>query len=143
MSTRNKVILITLIFAIPALLTGKIIWPPDPMGPVPTSGQLPLFIVLSLFEAVSFGLGISFLVLGWSHVKKVTGKSKTLTWLVYLSIAWYLLNWWPHDNLHIHNGMNLQGLLYIEYGFHVTMIIAGVILAYAFFKNTLKLESFK
>ncbi len=38
-----------------------------------------------------------------------------------------------HDNLHKVNGMNIQGLLYIEYAFHVTIIIAGVILAYAFF----------
>ena len=26
--------------------------------------------------------------------------------------------------------MNLQGLLYIEYGFHVTLMIAAIILAY-------------
>lgn len=138
MSTKIKVILITLLFAIPTFLTGRMIWPPSPMVPEPTSAQLPFFILLSVFESVAFGLGVSFLIFGWPYVKKVTGKSKTLTWLVYLSIAWYLVNWWPHDNLHIHNGMDLQGLLYIEYGFHVTMIIAGAILAYAFFNLTLK-----
>jgi hypothetical protein len=29
-------------------------------------------------------------------------------------------------------GENLQGLLYIEYGFHVTLIIGTVVLAYGF-----------
>jgi hypothetical protein len=29
-------------------------------------------------------------------------------------------------------GENLQGLLYIEYGFHVTVIIGAIVLAYGF-----------
>lgn len=111
------------------------IWPPDPMSPTPTSAQLPFFILMSIFESLALGFGVSFLLLGWPMVSKVTGKSKTLNTLVFLSIGWYLINWWFHDNLHIHNGMNLQGLLYIEYGFHVTMIVAGVILAYFFVTN--------
>jgi hypothetical protein len=32
--------------------------------------------------------------------------------------------------MHIHNGSDLQGLLYIEYGFHVTLMAAGLVLAY-------------
>ncbi|HEV8224498.1 MAG TPA: hypothetical protein VGP74_04510, partial [Rubrobacteraceae bacterium] len=44
---------------------------------------------------------------------------------------WFLVSWWPHDNLHIHNGEDLQGLLYIEYGFHVTLMLAGIVLAYS------------
>ncbi len=50
---------------------------------------------------------------------------------MYLSIGWFLVSWWSHDNLHIHNGDDLQGLLYIEYGVHVTLIIAAVVLAYS------------
>jgi hypothetical protein len=41
-------------------------------------------------------------------------------------------SWWPHDNLHISNGNNLQGLLFIEYGFHFTLMIAALVLAYCF-----------
>ena len=37
----------------------------------------------------------------------------------------------PHDNMHIHNGTDMQGLLYIEYGFHVTLMVAGLVLAYS------------
>jgi hypothetical protein len=33
--------------------------------------------------------------------------------------------------MHIHNGNDLQGLLYIEYGFHVTLMAAGLVLAYS------------
>jgi hypothetical protein len=29
-------------------------------------------------------------------------------------------------------GENLQGLLYIEYGFHVTLIVGALVLAYGF-----------
>ncbi len=50
---------------------------------------------------------------------------------MYLSVGWFLVSWWPHDNLHIHNGMDLQGLLYIEYGFHVTLIVAALVLAFS------------
>ncbi|HVZ12716.1 MAG TPA: hypothetical protein VG965_06835 [Patescibacteria group bacterium] len=138
MSTKTKVIVLTIVLALIAFATGRQIWPPDPMMPVPTAGQLPFFLVLGLFESVAFGLGVSFLVFGWPAVKKVSGKNDTLTKLAFLSIAWYLINWWPHDNLHQHVGMNLNGLLMVEYGFHVTMIIAGSILAYFFITRVLK-----
>jgi len=135
MSIRNKVILTTIIFAVPAFLLGKVIWPLDPMGPMPTSSQLPFFIVLSLFEAVSFGLGMSFIIFGYPFVKKITGKSKSLTFWTYIAISWMLVNWWPHDNIHAQNGMNLDGLIKIEYAFHVTLILSGIILALAFIKT--------
>ena len=51
----------------------------------------------------------------------------------FLSIAWLLFSWWPHDSLHVANGINLSGLLVIEYVFHVTLMVAGAILAYFFF----------
>ena len=41
-------------------------------------------------------------------------------------------NWWMHDNLHVHTGLNIPGLLAIEYGFHVTLGVAGLVLAYLF-----------
>ena len=34
------------------------------------------------------------------------------------------------NNLHTHNGMDLQGLLYIEYSFHLRLMTAGLLLAY-------------
>ncbi len=137
MKTKHKVIVLTLVLAVITFMTGRQIWPPDPMSPTPTPAQLPLFMILGVFESVAFGLGVSFLLFGWPRLKKLYGND-LLTKLAFLSVAWYLINWWPHDNLHIHNGMNLDGLLKIEYGFHVTMIIAGVILAKFFIKRILK-----
>lgn len=140
MSTKIKVISLTVVLAAVTFATGRQIWPPNPMDPTPSGIQLPLFMILGVFESVSFGLGVSFLIFGWPHVKKISGKGDILTRLAFLSIAWYMINWWMHDALHQHNGMDLNGLLKIEYGFHATMIAAGLILAYFFLTHILKLK---
>jgi len=126
-----KVTLVTLLFTIPAFLTGHIIWPPA-SGATPGAMLLPFFILLSFLESLSFGLGIAFLVYGWPFMRALVGGSKRMTYTMFIIIAWFLISWWPHDNLHLHNGLNLQGLLFIEYGFHVTLIIAGAVLAFCF-----------
>ena len=110
---------------------GQIIWPPAPGGPEPSAGQLPFFIILAACEALTFGLGVSFLLFGFTPLQRAVGGSSLRAWAMYLAIGWFLVSWWPHDNLHIHNGDDLQGLLYIEYGFHVTLMAAGLLLAYS------------
>jgi len=107
-------------------------WAPAPDMPMPTASQLPLFILLNLAEALAFGLGLSFLAFGYPGLRAISPASPRLTRAAHLSIVWLLANWWPHDSLHVHNGMALDGLLVIEYGFHITLILAGGILA-AFF----------
>jgi hypothetical protein len=42
------------------------------------------------------------------------------------------VSWWPHDNMHIHNAMNIDGLIVIEYVFHFTLIAAGFVLTYSY-----------
>lgn len=107
-------------------------WAPDAHMPGPSTGQLPFLILLNITEVVTFGLGVSFLVFGYPMVQAIAPASFGLTRAVHLSIAWLLLSWWPHDSLHVHNGVNLGGLIVIEYLFHITLMIAGVILAYFF-----------
>ena len=51
---------------------------------------------------------------------------------MYLSIGWLLVSWWPHDNLHMHVGEDPQGLLLLTYGFHLTLLLAGLVLALSF-----------
>ena len=126
-----KVALVTALFAVPAMALGQVIWPPAPGGPEPTAGQFPFFLLLAVFEALTFGLGISFLLFGFVPLRRALGGSSWRTWAAYLAIGWFLVSWWPHDNMHIHNGSDLQGLLYIEYGFHVTLMAAGLLLAYS------------
>jgi hypothetical protein len=131
MKTWIKVALVTALFAVPAMALGQVIWPPDPANPTPSGGQLPFFILLSVFEAAAFGLGISFLLFGFPAILRLARGSRLRAWAMYLSVGWFLVSWWPHDNLHLHNGMDLQGLLYIEYGFHVTLILAALVLAFS------------
>lgn len=137
MKTWVKVVIITLIFAIPTLILGPIIWPHS--GDLqPTSSQSPYFIFLAIMESITFGLGICFIIFGWPLVNKIS-NNKNQVILSFISISWLLISWWPHDNLHAHIGLDLQRLLYIEYGFHLTLIIASLIVAYnylSFIKKT-------
>jgi hypothetical protein len=127
-----KVLLVTVVLAVPAFLLGPIIWPPAEGSPEPTAAQLPFFLFAAAFEAITLGLGVSFLLFGMPVVRRISSGSKPWAWAMYLGIGWLMVSWWPHTNLHIHNGENMQGLLYIEYGFHFTLMIAGIILAYCF-----------
>ncbi len=131
MKTWMKVLGITLLFAVPAFALGPVLFPPAHGSPEPTAGQLPFFILLAAITSVTSGLGIAFLVFGLPSIHRFAAGSKFKAWGIYLSIGWLLTSWWVHDNLHIHNGSNMQGLLYIEYGFHVTLMIAGLVLAFS------------
>lgn len=133
-----KWLAVTLVLAVIAFLAspnGPLggFWRPSPEFPQPTDAQLPLFVLLNVAEVLAFGLGIAFLLFGYPVMQTIAPASKRLTFLAFLSIAWLLFNWWPHDSLHVANGMNLNGLLVIEYVFHVTLMVAGAILAYFFF----------
>ena len=46
------------------------------------------------------------------------------------SLAWSLVNWWAHDGFHRVAGLNFGGLIRIEHGFHVSLILGGVLTAY-------------
>lgn len=127
-----KVTVVTIIFAVLAMGLGQVIWPPAEGGPEPTSAQLLSFIIIAAITALTFGLGVSFLIFGLPVVREVAGDSKTRAWAMYLSIGWLLVSWWPHGSLHASIGDNIQQLLYIEYGFHVTSYLAGLVLAYCF-----------
>jgi hypothetical protein len=126
-----KVLIVTVIIALPAIPLGQMIWPSPPGDPTPTGAQLPFFIVLSIIEALVLGLGVSFLVFGWPLVSRFS-SSRPMALTSFLSISWLLVSWWPHDGLHRSNGMDLGRLLLIEYGFHLTLMIAGLVLAYSF-----------
>lgn len=124
---------VTLVLAIIAFLTSPngplgAFWRPSPDFPEPTDAQLPLFIVLNATEALAFGFGMAFLIFGYPLAQTMWPAPKGLRRAAYLSLAWLLISWWPHDSLHITNGTNMSGLLAIEYGFHVTVMLAGVIL---------------
>ena len=106
--------------------------------PKPAGIQLYLFVLLNILEVVTFGLGVSFLAFGWQYIRAISPVSRGLTVASFVSTAWLLISWWPHDSLHLHIGeSSLGSLLAVEYGFHVTLMIAGVILG-AFFLGLLR-----
>lgn len=139
MKTWVKILIVTVAVAIPAFLlepNGPLggFWAPHHAIPAPTGGLVPLFMLLGLLDALSLGAAVSLLIFGYPLIAAIGNTSKGLTFAAYLSIVWVLGNWWAHDSLHLHHGFELVPLLGIEYGFHVTLMIAGAILAVFFVK---------
>lgn len=129
-----KVLLVTALVAIPAFILGPIIWPPAEGSPSPTATQISFLLFLNLVQATVLGLGVAFLAFGLSVMRRISPDSKVRAWAMYLSIAYLMVSWWPHINMHVHNGPdNLQGLIYIDYLFHLPSMIAALVLAYGFF----------
>jgi hypothetical protein len=132
MRTSTKMLIITLILGAVTFVLGPVIWPPSP-DIHPSSAQLPYLIALSVIEALAFGFGVAFVVYGRGLIKGLTGEKGKAAAAMHASLAWLLISWWPHDNLHIHNALNINGLIAIEYAFHLTVIAAGVVLVYSFY----------
>jgi hypothetical protein len=125
MKPRTGAIVVALVcFAATFLLTG-VVWPYAEGGPQPSGVQLPLFIILGVLDSLAFGVGVAFLLYGYPLVRRL-GQGR-LAWATYLSIAWSLVSWWPHSNMHRVNGENIAGLLAIDYGFHATLMLATYI----------------
>jgi len=132
MSLRVKAIGLAAVAAIVTFVLGPVIWPTPPNSPMPPGAILPLFIALSAIESLAFGAGVAFLAFGYPYVRRRLPSAGQAT-AAYLALGWFLVNWWPHDNLHRVNGMNWNGLLGIEYGFHFTLIASAIALAWVFF----------
>lgn len=135
---RVRWISVTLAFAVVAFLAsphGPLggFWRPSHDLPTPAGLQVPMLILLNLAESAAFGLGIACLLFGYVPTRAASSAAPALIFAAYLSIGWLLLNWWPHDSLHVANGMNLSGLLRIEYAFHITLMLAAAIVARFFF----------
>jgi hypothetical protein len=128
-----KVLVVTVLVAILAFMLGPIIWPPAEGSPSPTAAQIPFLLFLSLVQATVLGLGVSFLAFGLPVMRRISPDSKVRAWAMYLSIAYLMISWWPHINMHVHNGTELQGMIYIDYLFHFPSMIAALVLAYGFF----------
>ena len=127
-----KASIITVLFGVPAFVLGPVIWPPAVHGPELSGTQVPFAIAIFAIEALGFRLGISFLALGMSTVRRAADGARAKAWATYLSIGWLLVSWWPHDNLHMHVGEDPQSLLFLTYGFHLTLLFSGLILALSF-----------
>ena len=130
-----KVLIVTLLVAIPAFLLGPVLFPPADVGSEPSAAQIPFFMFLGAADGVLLGLGVSFLVFGFPVLRKVSPDSRARAWAMYLAIGYLMVSWWPHLGMHASNGLDLQGLLYIDYIFHLPLEVAGVVLAYCAFAS--------
>jgi hypothetical protein len=136
MQTKWLVVGTTAVLTLISFGLTRVIWPDVPGTPQPPAGLLPFYIVVGLVESFAFGLGVAFLIFGGRMISTF-GQGRGLTFLTYLSIGWLLINWWPHDNLHRAVRFDFGRLIWIEYGFHVTLIAAAACVAY-FFVTTLR-----
>jgi hypothetical protein len=126
------VLLVTLVVAVPAFVLGPVLFPPAEVGIEPTAGQIPYFVLLAAWAAVFVGLGVAFLLFGMPVLRKVSPDSSVRAWVMYLSIGFLTVSWWPPLNMYASNGIDFQGLLYPGYGFHVPLMISAAALIYCF-----------
>ena len=133
MNVRFLAAAITTVGAIPAFLLSQVIWPNPPGMPAPPATLLPFLLVPAIFEALAFGMGIAFLVLGFRLLSRAH-QPAALTLAAYISIAWSLLSWWPHVNFHRAIGSDLVALVKVDWTFHMTLIVAAAVIAYFFLR---------
>ena len=133
-SGSGKWLMVTLALGIAAFVTS----PNAPLGGFwgapshlsPTAAQKGLLMLLTAIQCLAFGLGAAFLIFGRPLVHAQLRNQRALALATYLAVAWSLISWWPHTSFHQAVGMdNLGGLIAIEYAFHVTVILGGLIVA--------------
>jgi len=133
--SKTKAIILVVVLAAITFALSPVLWPSPVGGMQPSASQLPWLMFISAIESVSFGIGVWFLIEGRKLLSAELNVSKKLATWTYVSIIWTLVSWWPHDNFHRANGgMNIQALIYIEYAFHLTLIISAIIIAKFFLK---------
>lgn len=71
-----KVLIVTLLVAVPAVILGPVLFPPADVGSEPSAAQIPFFMFLGAADAILLGLGVSFLVFGFPVLRKVSPDSR-------------------------------------------------------------------
>lgn len=132
MTRRWWMLIVTILIGLTAFVLGPHIWPMAPGVPMPPANLLPGYIMLSAIEALAFGFAVAFALFGWPAIRGLRLGAAWLNKWLFVTLCWFMGNWWMHDSLHMHNGMNMHHLLFIEVGFHITMLICGVTMALSF-----------
>jgi hypothetical protein len=129
-----KMILITIVVGAAAFVVGPMIWPMTHEAPMPPAYLLPAYIGVSAIEALAFGFAVSFAIFGWPAIRKLDLGAPWLNKLFFVTLCWFIGNWWIHDNLHMNVGFDMTRLFMIEYGFHVSMLACAITLTIAFIR---------
>ena len=133
LKTRTKVAITTLVVGVAAFLTTPVVQrgAATQEGAEPSAVPMLILAFSGAAEALSFGLGVAFVLFGWPRILRNAGSSKTRTMAVCASVAWLLLSWWLHHTLVRYLGGSARTLPYLEYAFQATLIICGIVLAYS------------
>ena len=130
-----SIVVVTLLPAMATMVVGQEIWTLPPGAAAPPAGLLPFFVLLELAGDVLFGLGVSFVIFGFGLVARAR-QPLWLTYATYVSIAWLMLSWWPHANLHrVTPAGAWLNLLYIDSGFHLSVMVGTAIVALFFIRT--------
>lgn len=110
-------------------LAGLVTYLAEPLLPSPTmevhGGQLVQLMIIGAFESLAVAAAVWFAIAAFPHVRRIGDAA---TWTTYVSVIWLLASWWPHDKLHARiDPHNMGTLLKVEWGFHVTLVLAGII----------------
>ncbi len=130
----GTVVAVAVVAAVVAFVAGPVLFTPSTDLPAPSGTQLPWFVALAAIEAVVFGAGVAFAAFGRGVVARIVTTPGRVT-AIHLAITWALVSWWPHDGLHMVSGLSIDGLLAIEYGFHVTMMVAAAVVVAALLRQ--------
>jgi len=114
--------LVTLVIGAGAFLAGPQLWPMGSDVPMPPANLLPAYIAISAIEALAFGFAVAFVLFGWPAIRELRLGAPWLNKMLFVTLFWFIGNWWIHDNLHMHIGLDMSRLLYIEYGFHMSLL---------------------
>lgn len=121
---------VTVGVAVAAVPLSFILWRTPPGLATPPPSVLPILIPIAVvIPALSFGLGVAFMLFGRKLI--AASRPSALSRASFVSVGWLLTNWWPHSNFHrVSNGWT--NLVLVDYFFHTTVIIATCIVAVFF-----------
>jgi len=120
-----------MVVTLAAFVLSPWVWQEPPSSIRPGAAEVPFFVILNIFESLALGLGVAFWWNLLPLVRRQKGEFKKETWILYVSVGWLLVNWWFHDGLHKVIGGDPRRLLLVEYGFHVSLILAGMAMVWA------------
>ena len=107
MSRPRWMLIVTIVIGLTAFVIGPHIWPMASDVPLPPVNLLPGYIVLSATEALAFGFAAAFALFGWPAIRGLGLGAAWLNKWLFVTLCWFMGNWWMHDSLHMHNGMNM------------------------------------
>lgn len=112
---------------------GSRLYPPFPGAASPAGSVLGVLMAGVFVQALGLGLALALLVHARPLVaglRRAAGGRQGVAIGAFASLVWILASWIPHGSLHLHvDPTNFWALAALEWGFHVSLVAAGALLA--------------